>query len=66
MKEYFAINLDNRTIQSESGDTFTVEQFKTIIERAAEQNKFFDMTMMTARFIRYNYDWNKLETHYGE
>ena len=64
MKQYFAADLDKRIIVNEQGDKFSAEQFKKIIQRNAAKNKFFDMTMMTQRFIILDYNFDKLEEFY--
>lgn len=61
MANYFALNLDTRTIVSEHGDTFTVDQFKKILSRAAAP---MDMTLMLQRLVRYDFDFDRLENYY--
>ena len=61
---YFSIDENKKRIINEDGDEFTADQFKKIIERNAAKNIFFDMTMATARFIRFNYDWEALKEFY--
>ena len=64
--EYFAIDLEKRVIKSDDGDEYTAKQFATIVNRAAEKDKFFDMTMMTSRFLRFGCDWDRLDEYYNE
>ncbi len=62
---YFAIDLDTQTIETEDGDTYTGEQFQALVEHAASNDKFFDMTLMTQRFVSMNYDFDALEEYYN-
>ena len=66
MKQYFVVDLDKEIIVNEEGDEFTADEFKKVIERNAEKNKFFDMTLMTQRFIRMNYNFEELRNYYNQ
>lgn len=66
MKQYFAADIDRQVVQNEEGDAFSAEQFKKIIERNAAKHKFFDMTIMTQRFVALGYNWDELERHYND
>lgn len=63
---YFCVDLENRVVKTEDGDTFMAEQFKKIVERAAEREKFLDMTLSTQRFVRCGCDWDKYEIECAE
>ena len=63
---YFAIDLDKKQIQSDAGDIFTANQFKGILEQQFKNNTIPDMTLMTQRFIRLGFDWDRLEAFYNE
>jgi hypothetical protein len=64
MKMYFAIDDKKKRIVNDFGDEFTAEQFKKIIQRNAAKNKFFDMTLMTQRFITLDYNFEALNDFY--
>ncbi len=63
---YFATDLENKTIVNEDGDTFTVKQFQTILNAHIDADKTLDMTMMTTRLIRMDYDFEALQKFYDE
>lgn len=63
---YFAADPDKREIQNDSGDTFSVDQFKTILTRNQEKGKFLDMTQLTQRLVRMDFDWDALDQFYAE
>ena len=62
---YFAIDEDQKLIVNEDGDEFTFEQFKTILQNAAEKKTCVDMTLMTQRLISFDFDWVKLNNFYN-
>jgi len=66
MKQYFAVDIDKGIVVNEEGDEFTIDQFKKIIERNAEKNVFFDMTLMTQRFVRMDYNLEELRDYYDQ
>jgi len=63
---YFAVDTDHGLIQDERGDTYSIDQFRKVVERGAEKGIFYDMTQMTARFVRMGYDLDALNAYYDE
>jgi hypothetical protein len=61
---YFCIDEKNRKIVNDSGDVFTAEQFKTIIQRNSKKNKVFDMTLAVQRLISFDFNWDRLSNFY--
>ncbi len=63
LNPYFALDLDTGIVKDEYGETYTIEQFREIINKAG---RALDMTMMCARLIQYDYDLNKLKEFYQQ
>lgn len=60
---YFATDDKARTIHNDKGDIFTVEQFKKILKNST---KPIDMTLMTQRLVRYDFDFDRLDDYYNQ
>ena len=63
LNPYFALDLDTGIVKDEYGETYTIEQFREVINKAG---RALDMTMMCARLIQYDYDLNKLKEFYQQ
>jgi hypothetical protein len=63
---YYALDLEAKTVVDDCGCQVSVEDFKSQVEVAAENDKCLDMTLMTQRFIIMGYDFDALIKFYHD
>jgi len=59
---YFALDEDRRMVVDDDGNEYTTEQFK---EAMREARNGFDMTLTVQRWIRFDFDFDKLNDFYN-
>ena len=58
---YFCIDEEQNAIISDDGVSFSVDDFKRILDEATEP---IDMTLSCQRLVRFGFDWDRLAEFY--
>jgi hypothetical protein len=62
--KYYGLNLETGKVHEESGQDYSIEEFKKMLTEANEHGNGLNVTLMLQRFINYNYDIERLKEFY--